>query len=95
METSIADFHTSLYIPELKKLAFYLPQVQIIGTNHCGNICREAFKRCRSNQYVLCCRDYSERDVLSFAYQIQYEYYGGNKYVSIEGISLEHFSAPT
>ena len=30
-----------------------------------------------------------------FAHQIQSEYYGGNLSVSIEGIVLENFSAPT
>ena len=33
--------------------------------------------------------------VASFAHQIQYEYYGGNQYFPIEGISLDHFSAST
>ena len=42
---------------------------------------------------ILCCRDYSERVVLSFANQIKSEYYGGNRSVSIEGIALENFSA--
>ena len=42
---------------------------------------------------MLCRRDYAERVVASFANQIQSEYYGGNRYVSIEVISLEHFSA--
>ena len=32
------------------------------------------------------------RVVASFAHQIQSEYYDGNISVSIEGISLEHFS---
>ena len=31
--------------------------------------------------------------VASFANQIWSEYYGGNRYMSIEGIALEHFSA--
>ena len=44
---------------------------------------------------MLCCRDYAERLVSSFANQIQSEYYGGNRSVSIEGIALEHFSALT
>ena len=43
---------------------------------------------------MLCCHDYSKRVVAIFAHQIQSEYYGGNRYVFIEGISLEHFSAP-
>ena len=42
---------------------------------------------------MLCRRDYSERVGASSSHQIQSEYYGGNRYVSIEGIVLEHFSA--
>ena len=45
-------------------------------------------------QDVLCCQDYSQSVVDSFAHQIQSEYYGINWYVSIEGVSLEHFSEP-
>ena len=51
-----------------------------------------AFKRHGLFQHVLCCRDYADRLVAIFANQIQSEYYGGNIYVSIEGIVLEHFS---
>ena len=54
---------------------------------------RIAFKRRESFQDVICCRDYAERVVSSFANQIQSEYYGGNRYVYIEGIVLEHFNA--
>ena len=43
-------------------------------------------------QDVLCHRDYAERLVASFINQIQSEYYGGNIFVSIEVIALEHFS---
>ena len=42
---------------------------------------------------MLCCRYYSERIVSSFDHQIQSEYYGVDRSVSIEGISMEHFSA--
>ena len=44
METSIADFHTNLYIPEIQTLTNHLPHVHIIGTNHYCNTRREAFK---------------------------------------------------
>ena len=64
-----------------------------MGTTYCGNYRRTAFKRRESFQDVLFCRDYSERVVASFPHQIQSEYYDGNISVSIEGISLEHFSA--
>ena len=42
---------------------------------------------------MLCRRDYAERVVAISPHQIQPEYYDGNISVSIEGISLKHFSA--
>ena len=56
---------------------------------------RTAFKRCELFQDFLCSRDYAERVVVIFAHQIQSEYYGGNRSVSISGIVLEHFNAFT
>ena len=70
-----------------------MPHVRILGTNHCGELQRTAFKRRESFQDVLCRRDYAEGVVASFANQIQSEYYGGNISVSIEGTALEHYSA--
>ena len=61
--------------------------------NHYGEIRRTAFKRRELFQDVLCPRDYSERVVARFYNQIQSEYYGGNRSLSIEVIALEHFSA--
>ena len=90
METTISNFHTSFFIPEIHKLAFHIPHVQILGTNHCGDSRRTAFKRCKSFQDVLCRRGYDEMVVSSFANQIQSEYYGGNRSFSIEGIVFSH-----
>ena len=42
---------------------------------------------------MLCLRDYAKTVVASFSDQIKSEYYGGNRFVSIEGIELEHLSA--
>ena len=58
METIIYEFNTSLYIPDIKKLAFNLPHVRILGTNHCSEMRRTAFKRRELFQDVLCRRDY-------------------------------------
>ena len=44
---------------------------------------------------MLCCRDYAERVVASYAHQIQPYYYGGNISLSIEVIVFEHFSELT
>ena len=40
MEITISNFHTSFYIPEIWKLAFYITHVQILGTNSLTAICR-------------------------------------------------------
>ena len=87
------EFNQDVYIPEIHKLSFYLPHVRILVMHHCGNFCREAFKRRSDLQDVLCRRDYAECVVAIFAHQIQYEYYDGNRSVSIEGIDLEKLSA--
>ena len=71
MEKTTSDFHTSLYIPSIKRLNFHLPHVLILGTNHCGVMKITAFKRCELFQDFLCRRDYAERVVASFFHQIQ------------------------
>ena len=95
METTIYDFHTSFYILAIKKLAFHLPDVHILGTNHCGAMRHTAFKRHELFQDVLCSSDYADRFVVIFFNRTQSEYYGGNRSVSIEGIVLEYFSVFT
>ena len=72
-ETIISDFHTSFYIPAIQKLAFHIPHVRILGTNHCGEMRHTAFKLRELFQYVLCRRDYAERLVARFSHQIQSE----------------------
>ena len=93
IETSILKFHNKYYITSIKKLAFHLPHVRIIGTHNCGKECHEEFKL-RSKQHdVLCRSDYEDHIVSIFAHQIKSESCGGNRSVSIEGIELENFSA--
>ena len=93
IETTISNFHTSFLISAIQKLAFYIPRVKLLGTNHCGDSRRNAFKLCESFQDVLCYCDYSESVVASFAHEIKSEYYGENISVSLEVIVLEHSSA--
>ena len=73
METHIADFHTSFYIPEIQKSSVSPSTRMNSGDNHCGNTRRESFKRRSTKQYVSCCRNYYEIVVDSFAHQIQSE----------------------
>ena len=44
MEKTVSNFHTSFYIPEIQKLTFHIPHVQILRTNHCGDSRQTAFK---------------------------------------------------
>ena len=82
-ETTISEFHIRYYIPDIQKLAFHLPHVRILVTNHCGEMRRTAFKRREIFQDVLCSLDYADRVVSRFDNQIQPEYYGGNRSVYI------------
>ena len=83
MEITISNFHTSFYIPDIQKLEFHNPHVQILGTSHCGDSCGNMFKRRELFQDVLCRCGYSERVVANFLHQIQSEYYGENRSVSV------------
>ena len=65
--------------------------MRILGTNHCGEMKRTASKRHELFQDVIFRHDYAERVIEKFAHHIKSEYYGGNRSVSIEGISLEQF----
>ena len=91
MESSILYLHNQLYIPSIQKLIFHLPHVIILGTHHCGNTPREAFKRHSAYQNLLCRCNYAEHLVARFAHQIKSEYHGIIISVSIEGIASEHF----
>ena len=71
MDTTIYNLYRSFLIPEIQKLAFHIPHVQILGTNHCVDSRQTAFKHRESFKDVLCCRDYSERVVASFSHQIK------------------------
>ena len=66
METTISNFHTSFYIPGIKKLAFHVPHVQMLGTSHFGDSHQTAFKPCKYFQDVLCHCDYAKRVVAIF-----------------------------
>ena len=71
METKISYSRTSFYNLAIQWLDLHLPHVRILGTNHCGEMQRTSFKRREFFKDVLCRCDYAEREVASFANQIQ------------------------
>ena len=52
METAITNFRTSFFIPAIKKLAFHITYVQILGTNHCDES-RRTFSNA-ANHFKMC-----------------------------------------
>ena len=72
-EITISEFHIRYYIQSIKKLAFHLPHVRILGTNHCGEMRGISFKGRGLFQDVMCRRKYADRVVASFANQIKSE----------------------
>ena len=93
LETLISYFHDKYYTPGIQKLAFHLPHMRILGTHHLVKERHEEFKSRRKKFDVFFRSDHGERIVSLFDHQIKYEYYVGNMSVSIEGVSLERFSA--
>ena len=73
MKTTISDFRTSFYIPAIQILAFRLAHVRILGTNHCVEMRRTAFKQSELFQDFLCRCNYSGRVVASFSHKIKSE----------------------
>ena len=71
MKTTISDFCTSFYIPAIQNVAFQIPHVRILGTNHYGKMWCTAFKYHELFQDVICHCYYSDKVVSSFACQIQ------------------------
>ena len=66
METTISNFSYNFLYSRIQKLVFNIPYIQILGKNHCGDSRQTEFNPLESFQDVLCCRDYSEREVASF-----------------------------
>ena len=83
MEQTISDFHISFYTPAIQKLAFRLPHVHILDTNHCDEMQRTALKQREFFQDFLCRRDYAKKVVANFSNKTQSKYYGENISVSI------------
>ena len=45
MDTKNYNYHKSFYSPKIQKLAFHIPNEQILGKNNCGDSRQTAFKR--------------------------------------------------
>ena len=75
----------------LKIWIFILPNVRILGTHHCRKELRVEFKYQYSFHDVLFSRYYPDPMEANFENQIQSEYYGGNRSISIPGIVIKQY----
>ena len=51
--TTISNFYTIFFIPEIQRLAFHIPHVRILGTNHCGD--SRQLRLNSVNHFKMCC----------------------------------------
>ena len=88
-------FHVKYYQPAIEKLAYHIPHVCILGTNHIGKTRREALEKGQSDYDVKLRRDYAERLTTALIHQIQSQHFGGKNTLSMEGIALEYIASNT
>ena len=69
-----------------------MPHVSILGKHHCAALRKQAFEqRAKEFSDIFSRRDYSERFVLKPGIEIQSQHFGGNRTLSIEGVSVEFY----
>jgi len=92
LKRSIGEFHKDYHIPFLKKLAYHLPYVRMLGRKHCGN---ERARAAATLNQLLIRRDYADRWKAVFHEEIQSEHFGNSRSLSIEGVSVESWAEKT
>jgi hypothetical protein len=80
------------YLPALEKNAYHIHHVRILSKDFCGKERFEAFKKRPGD--VNTRRDYAERLSAKFNLEIQSDHFGNGRSLSMEGSSVEFFSAP-
>ena len=80
---NVNTFHVKYYHPAIEKLAYHMPHVCILGTNHVGKTRREAVERghCDCDVKLRC--DYAERLTAALMHHIQSQFI-------INDTSLQH-----
>jgi hypothetical protein len=79
------------YLPALEKYAYHIHHVQILSQDFCGKDRFDAFKKRPGD--VNTRRDYAERLSAKFNLEIQSDHFGNGRSLSMEGSSVELFSA--
>jgi hypothetical protein len=89
---TIGEFHSVYHVPMVKKLAYHIAYVRILGNNHCGN--ERLLAACLSHE-VRVRRDYADRWKAEFTDEAQMEHFGNSRNLSIEGVSVESIAQAT
>jgi hypothetical protein len=80
------------YLPAFEKYAYHIHDVRTLPKDFCGKERFEAFKKRPGD--VNTRRDYAERLSAKFNLEIQSDHFGNGRSLSMEGSSVEFFSAP-
>jgi hypothetical protein len=75
------------YLPALRKYAYHLPHVIIIGKKECGLQQKNTFENMVGS--VKTRHDYAKRLPSTFNLEIQLEHFGNEQSLSIEGSTVE------
>jgi hypothetical protein len=92
LERPIGIFMNNYYLPALEKYAYHIHHVRILSKDFCGKERFIAFKKRPGD--VNTRRDYAERLSAKFNLEIQSDHFGNGRSLSMEGSSVEFFSAP-
>ena len=87
----ILVFHSEWLIPVIEKLAFYLPNVHIIGSYHCVSNYHCVFVSWHDKCDCKFTCDYSEIDQVLIE-RINDQYFSRCYSISMEGVSLERLN---
>ena len=82
-----------MYIPTIEKLPFNLSHVSILGSMECGKTRNDCFLDNASKNNLKLRIDYAEKISKATSIEIQSQHWGGNRQLSMEGISVEYFPA--
>jgi hypothetical protein len=88
---SIGVFMEDFYLPALQKYKYHIAYVIILSKRFCGTMRDSNFKKIPLS--VKTRRDYAERLSAVFTLEVQSGHFGNSRSLSIEGSSVETFSA--
>ena len=86
-ELTISNYMYDIYLLSLKKCIYYVHYVQILSKNHCGIFRQNTYYSKPGNIWSI--RDYAERMSANFNIEIQSDYFGNGRSLSMDGYTID------